>query len=357
MISRNHLGKLSGKSLLVQVISCWLVIVGVCSGALAAESKPAKRIVILSSYQSLSPGFLEWHEGIRSVLKSTAGEPIEFYIEFLDRDRFPDPIYLKGILSFLQNKYRGKHLDLLISVGPLAYHFLLDHGNTIFPGTPAVFCAALKHEVLALERPINFTGVAAWIDVEGTLAATLKMHPKTRRVAIVGGTSESDRIFQPIAREALGKYKNNLEIIWLTELPAETILDRLSNLPSHTIVLYLCLFRDSVGNEFLPLNFLGHMAQAANGPIYGLWENLLGSGMVGGHLMSFRAQGQKAAELGRRVLMGEKPENIPVVYEGTNFYLFDWRQLKRWADSKRRCLPAVWRGSKAYQLGNFTGGT
>jgi PAS domain-containing protein len=46
--------------------------------------------------------------------------------------------------------------------------------------------------------------------------------------------------------------------------------------------------------------------------------------------MSFRAQGQKAAELGRRVLMGEKPENIPVVYEGTNFYLFDWRQLKKW---------------------------
>jgi hypothetical protein len=87
MISRNHLGKLSGKSLLVQVISCWLVIVGVCSGALTAESNPAKRMLILSSYQSVSPGFLEWHEGIRSALKSTAGEPIKFHIEFLDRDR------------------------------------------------------------------------------------------------------------------------------------------------------------------------------------------------------------------------------------------------------------------------------
>ena len=78
------------------------------------------------------------------------------------------------------------------------------------------------------------------------------------------------------------------------------------------------------------MDFLGRMAQVANAPVYGLWENLLGHGIVGGHLMSFRAQGQKAAELGRRVLLGEKPENIPVVYVGTNFYLFDWRQLKRW---------------------------
>ena len=34
--------------------------------------------------------------------------------------------------------------------------------------------------------------------------------------------------------------------------------------------------------------------------------------------------------MGRRVLNGEKPENIPIVYDGTNFYEFDWRQLKRW---------------------------
>jgi formate hydrogenlyase transcriptional activator len=46
--------------------------------------------------------------------------------------------------------------------------------------------------------------------------------------------------------------------------------------------------------------------------------------------MSFRSQGKRAAELGQRVLMGEKPENIPIVYGGTDFYLFDWRQLKKW---------------------------
>ena len=80
----------------------------------------------------------------------------------------------------------------------------------------------------------------------------------------------------------------------MTDLPAETILERVTNLPPNTIVLYLFLFRDSVGNEFLPVDFLSRMAQVANAPVYGLWENLLGHGIVGGHLMSFRTQEQES---------------------------------------------------------------
>lgn len=189
------------------------------------------------------------------------------------------------------------------------------------------------------------------------------MQPETRRLALVGGTSESDRAFQLIAQRALRKYENQLEIIWLTDLPADTILQRLANLPLQTIVLYLYLFRDSLGNEFLPQEFLGRVAQVANAPVYGLWENLLGQGIVGGHLMSFRAQGQKAGELGRRVLMGEKPENIPIVYEGTNFSLFDWRQLKRWGIPETALPPgsevrfretSVWEHYKWHITGLFS---
>ena len=200
MISWNHLGRLSGKSLLVQVISCWLVIVGVCSGALAAESKPAKGILILFSYQSVTPGFLEWDEGIRSVLQGTPREPMEFYIEFLDLARFPDKVYLQNIVNFLQEKYSGKKLDLLIPVAPLAFPFLLDHGNTIFPEVPTVFCAALKHEVLELKRPEKLHRGGRLRRCGRYFGAALKMQPNTRRLAIIGGTSESDRAFQPFTR-------------------------------------------------------------------------------------------------------------------------------------------------------------
>lgn len=154
---------------------------------------------MLYSYQSVLPANLEWDGAIRSALKGTAAEPIEFYTEFLDLAQFPEESYLQSLIKLLQSKYAGRKIDLLIPVGDLAFDFLLAHGNSLFPGVPLVFCAAEKNEVKALERPKNTTGVAGWIDVQGTLAAALKLHPHTRHVALVGGTAKTDRSFQRLA--------------------------------------------------------------------------------------------------------------------------------------------------------------
>ena len=110
----------------------------------------------------------------------------------------------------------------------------------------------------------------------------------------------------------------------------------------------------------MPREALERVAQAAKAPVYGLWENLLGYGIVGGHLMSFKEQGRLAGEMGRRVLNGEKPENIPIVWQGANFYEFDWRQLKRWGLKEsdlppgslvRFKEPSLWESHKREILG------
>jgi PAS domain S-box-containing protein len=55
----------------------------------------------------------------------------------------------------------------------------------------------------------------------------------------------------------------------------------------------------------------------------------LGSGTVGGNLLSWAATGQIAASIALRVLNGERPEDIPIV-KSPNVYTFDWRALQRW---------------------------
>ena len=298
--------------------------------ASAGASKPAKKILLLYSYQSVVPANLVWDRAIRAALKGTAAEPIEFYTEFLDLAQFPDESYLRGLMNLLQNKYARQKIDLLIPVRDLAFHFLLANREFLFPGVPMVFCGAERNEVQSLPRPKGTTGVVSWIDVQGTLAAALKLHPQTRQIVLVGGTAETDRSYQRLAREALRPYEGRLDVLFLIDLPMDQILNKVANLPPNTIVLFLMLFRDSSGNNFVPRDALTLVAQAANAPVYGLFEALLGHGIVGGHLVSHKAQGSMAGELGRRVLNGEKPENIPIVYEGTDLYLFDWRQLKRW---------------------------
>jgi len=215
-------------------------------------------------------------------------------------------------------------------VGDLAFSFLQAHGNALFPGSPIVFCAVAKPQLEALKPPPNSSGVVSWVDVQGTLAAALKLQPETRRIVVVGGTAITDRWVQEEAREALRLYEGQLEITYLTDLSMAEILQRVSSLPPQTVVIYLSMFQDSTGHGFVPQEALERVAQAANAPVYGLWENLLGHGIVGGHLMSFTIEGRLAGDMGRRVLNGERPQNIPIVYEGANVYDFDWRQLKRW---------------------------
>ena len=325
-----------------------------------APPPSAKKVLLLYSYQAILPGNLEWDEAIRKALKGKDALPIEFFTEFLDLAQFPDESYIHGLLKLLQIKYSSQKIDLLIPVGDLAFAFLQAHGNALFPGSPIVFCAVAKQQVEALKPPPNCSGVVAWVDLRGTLAAALKLQPETQRVVLVGGTSETDRAFQQIAQEVLRPYEDQLEVTFLTDLPMAEVLQRVSSLPPQTLVIYLSMFRDSTNQAFVPLVALEKLAQAANVPVYGLWETLLGHGIVGGHLMSFKEQGRLAGEMGRRVLSGENPGNIPIVYEGANVYGFDWRQLKRWglkeSDLPHGSLvrfqePSLWESHKREAIG------
>jgi PAS domain S-box-containing protein len=327
-----------------------------------ASPPPPKKILLLYSYQAMLPANLEWDEAIRSALKGTGKNPVEFFTEFLDLSQFPDESYTHGLLNLLQIKYSSEKIDLLIPVGDLAYSFLQDYGSAIFPGSPVVFCAVAKQQVESLKPPPNSSGVVAWVDVRGTLAAALRLQPETRRVVLVGGISKTDRAFQHIAREALRPYDGQLEVTFLTDLPMAKILRQVSSLPSQTLVIYLSMFRDSTGHDFMPWEALERLSQVANAPVYALWDTLLGHGIVGGNLMSLSKQGRLAGKMGRRVLEGEKPESIPIVYEGTNLYVFDWRQLQRWGLKEsnlppgslvRFKEPSLWESHKREVIGTI----
>jgi hypothetical protein len=234
--------------------------------AQGAPPPTVKKVLLLYSYQAILPGNLEWDGAIRAALKGKEGHSIEFFTEFLDLSQFPAESYVKGLLNLLQIKYRSQNIDLLIPVGDLAYSFLQAHGNALFPGSPIVFCAVAKQQVEAPKPPANSSGVVAWVDVQGTLAAALKLQPGTRRVVVVGGTSKTDRAFQRIAREALRPYEGRLEVTFLTDLPMAEILQRVSSLPPQTLVVYLSIFRDSTGHDFMPWEALERVAQAARPP-------------------------------------------------------------------------------------------
>src|SRR5678816_911559 len=109
-------------------------------------------------------------------------------------------------------------------------------------------------------------------DWMGTLEAALQLQPQTRRVVVVGGTTDIDRLWIRRAREAFSAYKGGLEFTYLTDLPVGQLLKEVAGLPDGTIILFFSLLRDGAGHDFIPREVLSRLSAAARVPIYGLSE-------------------------------------------------------------------------------------
>ena len=162
----------------------------------------------------------------------------------------------------------------------------------------------------------------------------LNLHPGTRRVAIVAGAGIIGRAWSSAARETYRPYENQVEFIDFSELPMSAILQKVSNLPPKTVVIYITLLEDGDGKKFTAPESLSQISRASKAPVYSFWDLVLGHGMVGGYLSSAEEKGKEIAELGLQILNGRNPAGIPLRSESRLKYKFDWRQLKRWAISE-----------------------
>ena len=307
--------------------------------AYGTELKQEKRVLILFPHQSDLPANPMVVKGIKSSLKAGTEFHIEYYIEYMDLYRNPDRTYSQLMFDLYHHKFSNKKIDLIISYSAPSLSFVIVHGNDLFPQTPVVFSGILREQLKGLNLSPMVTGVLADIDYAGLLETALKIHPKTRHVAIVNGSSQTDLLFEKEFREALAPYSKRLDFIYMTRLPMDKIVEKVQNLPEHSVVLFYLLTQDGEGKSFPPWEVTSILSEAANAPVYGCLDSYFGHGIVGGRLTSMEMTGVKAGEMALRILRGEKPSNIPMTSQGTIINLFDWRQFKRFGIREDRLPP------------------
>ena len=323
-------------------LAFYLVLLTLSFGTPAAASLPQKRVLVLLAERQDLPAQRLTVKGVRSALESNERVAVELFTEYMDLSRFTEPQYKETLARLLAVKYSGAKPDLIITVYPLALDFMMNYGHRVFPGAPIV--AATIYESIAkdLERKglrQRVTGVIFEADIGDIIPVARTLKPGTRRIALVGGSSVTDKRNSRIFRSALRQYEPELEVIDLAGLDMPQVLERVGSLPADSIVLYSTFFADSTGRRFIPREALSMVSHAANVPVFGLFDTYLGYGIVGGRLVSFEAQGEKAGELARRILAGESPADIPFATEDTQPYQFDWRELKLWGISEKRLPP------------------
>jgi signal transduction histidine kinase len=322
------------------VLALALAVLAWSVGATTQGDAPqARRVLILHTDRVDLPANLTLDPIIRAALTAGGVGRIDLYAEYLDVSRFPGDDHARRQSEFLRQRYADKKPEVVISISDSAVDFLIRHGAGLFPGTPIVVGSTERRGIRNWPLPPGITGAVSTVQFRTTLELMMALHPNTRRVLILAGTSGVDRYWARQMIDDARAVAPSVELVDTGPLSMAQLLKELGSQPPQTVILYHTLFRDGAGETFLPAQLVPVFTKAANAPLYGVYTTQIGLGIVGGHLWSFEKQGAKVAEIALRILRGERAEDIPLVDYDGNEYMFDWRQLTRWGIDEARLPP------------------
>ncbi len=302
----------------------------------AAETR--RTVVVLHSISQEVAGLHELSVALTDGLQRGSPEPLDIYSEYTGLDRFSGTAYEDALLALYREKYRKRKVDLLVVVGPNALDFVTK--RNFLPGVPVVTSYVSRRVVedARLVRP-ELTGALPAQNAPRTFELMLAMYPATRRIDVVLGASEYERRQAEVGRRIFSSFAERVELVFLTDLSLEQIESRVAALSDDALVLYASLLQDASGRDF-PSNLpVERVSAASRRPVFGLIHEDMGSGILGGELVSMEASGKVAADLGLRVLRGEAPASIPLVPDAGLAPMFDWRQMQRWGITERGLPP------------------
>lgn len=304
--------------------------------ALAENSSP--EILILNSYHAGYSWTDQQTAGIRDTLRS-GGYQAEPMVEYMDWKRFPFPENLDELRRLYRFKYAKRKLDIVFVTDNAALEFALLHREEIFHNAKIVFCGINGYTGLMLAGKKDVTGVVEDVDPTGTLDVALRLHPSAKEVLIVfDGTQSGQDARNDVARK-VRQYGNRVRFRFLDNPLVSEIETEIQRLSPGGIVIQGTFSRDRAGRIYNIDEVVKIIAPNSPAPIYGLWEDMCGKGIVGGSLLSGKSQGDAAGNLGLRILSGEEVSGIPVVLKTPMVLMFDYQQMKRFAID-RDLLPA-----------------
>lgn len=297
-----------------------------------------KKVLMIFSESKDVPGNIMLEQAVRTEMQRVGTNGLEFSTEYLDASHFSDREHFRVFQDYLGKKYAAQKLDLIMAFPSRDYRLAGELPAALFPDVPVVFTAVNELEVPQAMNKLGVTGIVQRFDLRGTLGLILRLQPDTRRVVVIGGTSDVDRAtLGRIAEASLAL--EGVEVEFWTNRPAAELPGAVTSLPLGTVILLSTVLRDVDGRTFYMTQLAQMLTPSANVPVYVLGGWVVGSGVVGGSVVDSEDLGKRSATLALRVLAGANPKTLPIEVATKGTPMVDWRALRRWGIKESR-VPA-----------------
>ena len=294
---------------------------------------------MISTGSRFSPGFALIEQNAIDPMAKLGPGRMDFYSEYLDIVRFPSESYQRIFRNYLRDKYADNPPDLLMffSVGNLGITATLL--GQLFPEVPVVVIGFTEEKFATDQLGSLVSGFAQHVDPRATIESILRLQPETRRIVIIGGTAEVDRLVLDRVEKAARSFAGRVEFDCWNKRSMAEMRHSVTSLPPGTAILFTGMYRDGAGETFIPARAARLIAESAKVPLYVLYDSQMGGGSVGGFVVDVGTMGKRAGELANRILGGVAPASLPFEIRMDGVAMFDWRALNRWEISESRLPP------------------
>ncbi len=294
------------------------------------QADEVRHVLVLHSYHSGMSWVSNIERGIADTLFVPPYKDLVLHVEYLDSKRYHSEEHYARVKELLKSKFDKLNLSLILSSDNNAFDFLVSNRDELFPGVPVVFCGVNNFSKTQLDTVSDFTGVAEIMSSRDTVAEILRQLPDTKKIFVINDYLKTGRAWEATLRRNLEPFSESVAIEYNENLSIEELRNKIHSMPKGSVVLLGVYYSDRDG-VYITYEKLGSLlTKDSPVPVYCLLRFNLRDGVVGGKVISGYHQGVMMSEVARRVLSGEKADDIPVVKVGANIFMFDWQALKKY---------------------------
>ena len=295
---------------------------------LSADSLPKKKILILFSYEYNMPWQRKISEGILEALKSQNQYRISLLAEYTSLGVFDRRSYEQKLVEVIKTKYADLKIDLIIAAGVPASRFFEKYHKRIMPGVPAVLLDDVRnYSADYSDRAV--LSISDKFEIHDTVRTAFSLFPETEHIVLVsGGSAIGQNYLRKAEREVKG-FSGRADITCLAGLPIAELMQRIEKLPPHSIVLYMIVLQDENKYPVIPREVLKKISERTNAPVFGIFDSLMGAGLLGGKMSETSLRGKLAIGEGLKII-SEKTGPGAKFIQAESHYYFDALQLDRW---------------------------
>ncbi len=309
-------------------------------GAAPSDAQPAVRqVLVLQSFDRGNAAVDQFTTNFRVELDQRVEGPVNVVQVVVGPTGFvsaPEQAVVDYIRSTFVNRPKP---DLIVTIAGPAAVFARKYRQQLFPETPVLFASVDQKYLRDAPLGDNETAVAVVNDFPRVIENVLQLLPQTRQVFMVVGSGPIGQFWRRELENEFRRFHDQLTFVWFDQLSVQETLRRSASLPENSAIVYVIFSTDGAGVAFADERMFAELHATANAPLFAPFSVYLGTGVVGGSLLSISDLSRDTADVAGRLLNGAPPSSIRLPSRAAGPPTFDWRELQRWGIPESRLPP------------------